>query len=453
MQFFRRLRHGVDSYFGIAASGSSFLTETRAGVTTFLTMAYVLVVNPQIIARAIGLPHIETQLMTSTALAAAIGTLVMGCVARFPFALAPGMGTAAYFAYTVVLGQGIPWQTALGAVFIGGVVFGFLSLTRCREIILNSIPLSLKLATTAGIGFFLAIIGFENAGFIVSHPATLVTLGSLRAPHALLALFGLLTIGALTTRGVRGTILIGIGLTTALAILTRAPVYNGAPFAGLSGHILQVPQWPVDLFMQMDLGRALDLGTFGIIFMFFFVDMFDSAGTLFALAEKCGFVDKAGRIPRANKAFFADATATMLGATLGTSSTLTYIESAAGVEEGGRTGFTSVVVAMLFMASLFAAPLAAAIPLVATAPALIIVGSMMMGDIGRIDWRDPGISIPAFLTIVAMPLTYSVANGISFGIIAFTALNLITGKFQRVHPVLAIVAGLLITRYVYLAGF
>lgn len=416
-------------------------------------MAYILFVNPQVLGKAINIPGIESQLLTTTALAAAFGTLVMALVARYPFAVAPGMGMNAYFTYSVVLGQGIPWQAALGAVFIGGVVFAMLSVARVRELILDAIPLPIKLATTAGIGLFLAIIGCENAGLVVAHPATLVTLGNLGSGGVLLSLFGLFTISALLAHRVRGAILIGIVLTTGLAILTRAPVYNGAAFPGLHGAIIQAPHWPVDLFMAMDLRQAFDLGIFGIIFIFLFVDLFDTAGSLFALSEKCGFLTPQGRIPRAGAAFFADATATMVGAGLGTSSTLTYIESAAGIEEGGRTGFSSIVVAFLFLLSIFVSPLAGVVPSVATAPAIIVVGAMMMANVGRIDWNDYAVSIPAFLTIIAMPLTYSIANGISFGIIAFTALNLITGKFQRVHPVLAVVAGLLITRYIYLAGF
>lgn len=444
----------LDDYFGMKSAGTRPSIELRAGITTFLTMGYILFVNPDILSQAIQIEgaNVFGQLLTATALAAGIGSILMGLLARYPFALAPGMGLNAYFAYTVVLGQGIAWQAALGAVFFSGLLFLVLSVVGARELIINSIPNSLKIATAAGIGLFLATIGAQNAGFVVASPATLVTLGNLSDPGVLLSILGLVVIGVLLTLRVPGAVLIGIALTSLVAILTGAPVYQGQPFGGFGGGIVQAPVWPTDLFFALDFGAALNVGILGIIFIFFFVDMFDTAGTLVGLSQVAGFADDKGRLPRATQAFSADAIATMSGALLGTSTTTSYIESAAGVEEGGRTGLTAVVVGLLFFVSIFFWPLAAAVPSAATAPALIVVGAMMMSRIGAIDWQDFSVAIPAFVTLVGMPLTYSIANGISFGIITYVLIKLLTGRFKDVHWLMVVLALLLVLRYVYLGG-
>lgn len=444
----------VDEYFGITAAGSSFRIEVRAGVTTFLTMAYILFVNPDILGKAIVIDghNLFAQILTATALAAAIGTLMMGVIAKYPYALAPGMGINAYFTFTVVMGQGVPWRTALGAVFISGVLFLILSVSGVRAWVVDAIPPSLKIGTAAGIGLFLAIIGASASGLVVDHPATLVTLGDLSAPGPLLAVAGVILIATLLARRLPGAILVGIFAISVVAIATDAPVFNGASFAGFQHGVVQSPAWPVDLIGALDIRGAFGLGLLSIVFVFLFVDFFDTAGTLMGLSEKAGFTDVQGRLPRANQAFSADAIATSVGAVLGTTSTTTYIESASGIEEGGRTGFTAVVVAILFAGSVFFWPLAAAVPSVATAPALIVVGAMMMSNLHRVKWADYTESVPVFLTIVLMPLTYSIANGISFGIVSFVAIRALAGRGREVHGLMYGLAALLVARYVYLGA-
>lgn len=448
----------LDRHFKISQSGSSVGVEIRAGITTFLTMAYILFVNPSILGAAIDVPDVNVfpQILTATAIAAAVGTLMMGLLARYPFALAPGMGLNAYFVSVVMMEKGVTWQIALGAVFISGILFLLLSLFGLREMIVNAIPLDIKIATAAGIGLFLAFIGCENAGFVVDQPFTLVTLGDLHSAGALLAVFGLLITGLLLALKMRGAILIGIVLTAALSIFSGAPVFGEAgnmhAFQGFNEGFIRAPAWPTDLFMKMDVMGALGLGALGVVFTFFFVDLLDTAGTLIGLSQKAGYLDKQGRIPRAQQAFASDAVATSLGAMMGTSTTTSYIESASGIEEGGRTGFTAIVVAALFLLSIFLWPLAGAIPAVSTAPALIIIGAMMISGIGKIDWEDYHVSIPAFLTIIGMPFTYSIANGISFGIISYTVLNLFSGRIRQVHWLMIVLAILLTARYIWLGA-
>lgn len=444
----------IERMFGVRSQGSTLGIEVRAGLTTFVTMAYILFVNPTILQNAIHLgagANTFGQLLTATALAAAVGTLLMGLLARYPFALAPGMGLNAYFTFTVVLGQGIPWQTALGAVFISGVLFLLLSVVGIREAILNAIPADLRVAIVAGIGLFLAFIGAQNAGLVVDHQATLVTLGDLGAPGPLLALFGLIVTTSLLALRVPGAILIGIVTTTALAMVTGAAVYQGEPFTGFADGVVASPVWPKDLFLSLDVGGALALGGLDIIFVFAFVDLFDTAGTLIGLSTKAKFTDGEGRLPRAGLAFSADALATIFGSLVGTSTTTSYIESASGVEEGGRTGLTAVVIAVLFGLSIFLWPLAAAIPAVATAPALIVVGALMLSDVGSIRWRQPVIAVSAFLTMILMPLTFSIANGIAAGLITFALGHLLTGRFRQVHWLVYILAALLVVRFAWLA--
>ena len=446
----------VERLFGLRAAGVTIGGELNAALTTFLTMAYILVVNPAILSEAIQLPGGASafpQLLTATALAAAFGTLLMGLLARYPFAVAPGMGLNAYFTYTVVLGQGVPWQTALGAVFISGVGFLFLSVAGVRTAVVRAIPRELRIATGAGIGLFLAIIGARNAGLVVDHPATLLTLGDVTSPGVLLAVLGLVVTVVLLALRVRAALVVGIAAVTGLAILLGAPVYAGGQvFSGFADGVVRAPAWPVDVAFALDLGAAVELGLVGIVFTFLFVDLFDTAGTLIGLADKAGVLDDEGSMPRASAAFASDALATAFGALAGTSTTTSYIESASGIEAGGRTGLVSVFVAAFFAASLFLWPLLAAIPAVATAPALIVVGAMMMHGVGRIDWSDHRVSVPAFVTMVGMPLTFSIANGIAFGIIGWTVIHAASGRARRVHWIVYTLTALLILRYGWLAS-
>jgi AGZA family xanthine/uracil permease-like MFS transporter len=446
----------IDRYFGIQAAGSNVSRELRAGVTTFLTMSYALFVNPQVLGNAIVIPNGFAKLLVVTALAAAVGSLLMGLVARYPFAQAPGMGLNAYFAYTVVLGLHIPWQTALGAVFISGSIFVVLSVLGVRQVVVRAIPTHLKFAVTAGIGMFLAFIGLKNAGIVIPSAATFVTLGPLLSPPGLIAIFGLVATAVLLIRRVPGAILYGILAATIAAIVTRAPVYPGphglARFAGFSGGLVALPVVPSGLFGALDLHAALGLGVLSVVFTFFFVDFFDATGTLVALADKAGILDAAGNLPRSRRTFACDGLAAMCGAVLGTSTTTAYIESASGIEEGGRTGLVAVTVAGLFLASTFLWPLAGVIPAAATSPALIVVGALMLDSLRTVAWEDYAVSISTFLTMIAMPLTFSIANGVSFGVISYTAIMLLSGRGRRVAPALYAVAALLIVRYVWLAG-
>ncbi len=446
---------GLDRYFHITERGSDVGTEVRAGITTFLAMAYIVIVNPAILSNGIFLSSpgdLFPQLIVVTCLAAAFGTLLMAMWAKLPFALAPGMGLNAYFTFTVVLGLGLAWQTALGAVFVSGILFAIIALTGLREYILNSIPLHLKHAITAGIGAFLAIIGFVGAGFLQDSPATFVTVGDFEGPLPWVAVGALVVTGALLAKKVKGAILLGIILTTIAVIILDLSAYNYGgealePWVGFSGGIFGF-EWPVDLIGAMDIGAALALGVVAVIFTFLFVDFFDTAGTLIGLTEKAGMLDEDGHIQAPRQAFATDGTATAVGAFLGTSSTTTYIESGAGVEEGGKTGLTSLVVAAFFLLAMLATPLAEAIPGVATSAALIIIGAMMMTGATKVDWTDYRKSIPAFLAIVGMPFTYSITFGISLALVAHTVLMAISGKIKEIHPVLWILTVLIVANEV-----
>jgi AGZA family xanthine/uracil permease-like MFS transporter len=447
----------VERYFGIARAGSTIPRELRAGLTTFLTMSYVLFVNPQVLGSAIHLPNGFAKLLIVTALAAAIGSALMALVARYPFAQAPGMGLNAYFAYTVVLGQKIPWETALGAVFVSGALFVALSLLGVRQAVVRAIPNALKFAVTAGIGMFLAFLGLRNAGAVVANPATFVALGSLVAPPVLVALFGLVITAALLVRRVPGAIVYGIIASTLLGIVTHAPLYPGphgalVPFGGFPDGVVALPVWPSGLIGALDIRGALALGAAAVVFTFFFVDFFDATGTLVGLASRAGYLDANGDMPRARRTFASDGLAAMAGAVLGTSTTTAYIESASGIEEGGRTGLTALTVSGLFVLATLLWPLAGVIPAAATAPALIVVGALMLSGLRGVDWDDYAVSIPVFLTIVAMPLTFSIANGVSFGVISYAAIKLLSGRGKEVDPLLYVVAALLVARYAWLAG-
>lgn len=444
----------LERVFAIKAAGSTTVGELRAGLTTFLTMAYILFVNPHILGAAITRPDVDylPQLMAATALAAAFGTLCMGLMARAPYALAPGMGLNAYFTYSVVLGQGVPWRTALGAVFISGCLFLVISAFGIRRTLLDAIPRSLKYASTAGIGCFLAFIGLKNGGLVVAHPETFVTMGSVTEPGAMLTLLGMFLTAGLIALRVQGAILIGILTTTVVAMLSGAPVFGGQAFAGFAGSPIQAPVLPGELFAAFDLVGALQLGLVGIVFTFLFVDFFDTAGTLIALSEKAGRLDEHGQIMQAGPAFCADALATMFGALMGTSSTTSYIESAAGIQEGGRTGLVSVVVALLFLLSLCAWPLVGIVPAAATAPALVLVGAAMMFACGRIAWEDTRESLPALLTVLGMPLTFSITNGLALGLVSHCLIQIGTGRARSVHPVLYLLTLLLLARFIFMAG-
>ncbi|MGC5616659.1 NCS2 family permease [Georgenia sp. Z1491] len=444
----------LDRWFGITASGSTIPRELRAGLVTFLTMSYILFVNPEVLGAAIDIPNGQVQLLMTTAMAAAIGCLLMGVIARYPFAQAPGMGLNAFFSFTVVLGMGVEWQTALGAVFISGILFVVLSVVGARKAIVMAIPMSLKLAIMAGIGCFLAFLGLRNAGLVITDEATLVTLGDLTAPDAWIAVVGLLITAVLLQLRIKGALLWGIIASAIIAIISRAEVYSSADgtpqaFQGFTDGIVAAPVWPSDLVGQLDIAGAIGIGLFSVVFTFFFVDFFDATGTLTGLAQKSGHLSETGDMPRAKTAFSMDGLATMVGATLGTSTVSAYVESASGIQDGGRTGVSSSFTGILFAASMLLWPVMGAVPGAATAPILVLVGAMMMDGIRHIDWDEIAEGVPSFLTIIVMPLTFSIANGVSIGVISYCAIQMFTGGIRKVHPVLYVVAILLAVRYVF----
>ena len=429
----------LDRYFRLTENHTNVRLEFLGGVTTFLTMAYIVVVNPQILSQA-GMP-VEGVLF-ATCLAAATATLVMGLYANYPIALAPGMSLNAYFTYSVCQGMHVPWRTALGVIFLSGVVFLLLTVTRVREQIVNGIPGCLKHSTAGGIGMFIAFVGLRNAKLVVANPATFVALGSFSNREAQLALVGLALMLILMTRKIHGAILIGIFGTTLLGILRGMATWPKAIFS--------LPH-PSSTWMQLDLRGALHLGLFEIVFVFLFVDLFDNVGTLVGVCEQGGFV-KDGKIPRVGRALVSDAVGTIFGAVSGTSTVTSYIESAAGVAAGARTGLSNIFVAVLFMLAAFCAPLAAAIPGYATAPALILVGALMTESIRRVEWAEFTEAIPAFVTLLATPLTFSIATGLSLGLISYTLVKVAAGRFREISPVIWILTALFILRYIYLAA-
>lgn len=417
----------MDRYFDFKGNGTSYRTETLAGITTFLAMAYILFVNPLILADA-GMP--QGAVFTATALSAAVGTLIMGILAKYPIGLAPGMGLNAFFAYTVVLGMGIDWEVALFAVFLSGVIFILITLTGLREIIINAIPQEMKFAAAAGIGFFIAFIGLKNAGIIVASEATFVTLGNVKSGPTLLALFGLFITAILLVRGINGGIFYGMIITSVVGIITGiipkpeqivGAIPSIAPTFGKAFAIDFSTVFTVDLFI--------------VILTFLFVVFFDTAGTLFAVASQAGLI-KDNKLPRAGKALLADASATTIGAVFGTSTTTAYVESSSGVAVGGRTGFAAIVTAILFLISLFFSPLLAVVTEQVTAAALIIVGVLMASSLAHIDWKKIEIAVPAFLTVAAMPLTYSIATGIAIGFVFYPITMIVKGKGKEVHPIM-----------------
>ncbi len=428
----------LERYFELEKHGTTVRTEIVAGFTTFMTMAYIIFVNPQILSDA-GMDL--GAVFVATCLAAAFASAFMGLYANYPIALAPGMGLNAYFTYGVVKGMGHSWETALGAVFLSGILFLLVSLTRIREWVIDSIPLSLKFATAAGIGMFLAIIGMKSAGIIQASPATLVTMGDLKTLPVALAVIGFLLMVALDSRKVPGAIIIGILAVTAAGIALGLNEFGG---------VVSLPPSVAPVFLKLDIMGALEVGLIAIVFTFFFVDVFDNTGTLLGVAHKAGLVGPDGKLPRVRRALTVDSTAAMAGAAIGTSTTTSYIESAAGVNAGGRTGLVAVTVAVLFIAALFFAPLAGSIPAFATAPALVYVACLMMSAIKEVDFSDATEYAPAVITVAAMPLTFSIAHGIAFGFIAYTGIKLLAGRFGDIKPAVAILAALFVAKFAFL---
>lgn len=432
----------MDRYFGFKENGTSYRKEIIAGLTTFLSMAYILFVNPPILGDA-GMD--VGAVFTATALAAALGTLIMGLLANYPIALAPGMGLNAFFAYSVVLGMGIDWQVALFGVFMSGLIFIFITLVGVRELIINAIPAELKYAAAAGIGLFIAFIGLKNAGIVVPSEATAVELGIIHAPTTLLAIFGLVITVILMVRGVRGGIFYGMILTSLAGVITGVietpeAIVGAVPsLAPTFGQAFAI-DWSSIFTVQLLI----------VILTFLFVDFFDTAGTLYGVANQAGFV-KDNKLPRANKALLADSSATSIGAILGTSTTTAYIESSSGVAAGGRTGFASVVTAVLFLIALFFSPLLAVVTNEVTAPALIIVGILMASSLGLIDWKKFEVAVPAFLTVVTMPLTYSIATGIAIGFILYPVTMICKGKGKDVHPIMYVLFFVFLAYFVFLS--
>jgi AGZA family xanthine/uracil permease-like MFS transporter len=429
-----------EGYFEFTRLATNWRTEILAGVTTFLTMAYIVLVNPAILAAA-GMPL--AAVTAATCLSAGFASIMMGIVARYPIALAPGMGLNAYFAYIVCIKMHIPWQTALGAVFLSGVIFLALTAVGIRQMILHAIPHELYAAVASGIGLFIALIGFRNAGLVVGDANTLVGLGNLRNPTAALALLGLLLMVALEVKKVRGAILIGVLSITGIAWAMHLTHWTPAP-GGLQSLAATA--------FQLDIRGALNKGLLEIVFIFFFVDLFDNLGTLVAVTKRAGLIEADHTIPRLNRILFTDATATVFGSLTGTSTVTSYVESTAGVAAGGRSGVTAIVTGLLFLAAIGAAPFVGIVPSAATAPALILVGSLMLSSIGEIHWHNPLVAVPAFLTMVLIPFTYSIANGLGFGIISWAVLHLVTGRFRKQDWLLYLLAALFLARFIYLGA-
>ncbi len=429
----------LENFFKLKENGTDVRTELLAGLTTFLTMAYIIFVNPSILGDA-GMP--KDAVFVATCLAAALGTLIMGLYANYPIALAPGMGLNAYFAYVVVKGMGLSWEIALGAVFISGCLFILVSVFKLREMIVNGIPHSIRTAITVGIGMFLGLIALRSAGIVVANPATLVGVGDLHLAPPLLAITGFFVIVALDKLRVKGAILIGILLVTVLSFFFAGNKFNGVVSA--------IPMITPTL-MKLDIMGALSVGILNVVLVFFLVELFDATGTLMGVANRAGLLVN-GKMERLNKALLADSVAIAGGSLLGTSSTTAYIESAAGVQAGGRTGLTAVAVALLFLACLFISPLAAVVPSYATAPALLYVACLMLRELVDIDWNDSTESIPAAIAALTMPFTYSIALGVAFGFISYAALKLLTGRASEVKLVVWIIAAVFMFKFAYLGA-
>lgn len=427
----------MKNFFKLDENKTTVRTEIIAGITTFMTMAYILAVNPNILS-ATGMD--KNALFTATALSALVATLVMALWAKLPFALAPGMGLNAFFAFTVVLGMGYSWQFALTAVFLEGVIFLILTAFNIRELIVNAIPMNMKHAISAGIGLFIAFIGMQNAGLIVNNDAVLVGLGDMGSPAVLVCLIGLVITGALLALKVKGALLIGIVVGTAIGIPLGVTTWP-------EGGLVAAPPSLEPILFKFDFSKVFTLDMLIVLFTFLFVDMFDTVGTLVGVSSKANMLDKDGKVPRVKQALFADAIGTTLGSMLGTSTVTTYVESASGVAEGGKTGLTSLSTAGMFLIALFLAPLFLMVPGAATAPALILVGSFMMSPILKVNFEDYTESIPVFLTVIMMPLTYSIAEGIVFGMLAYVLLKALSGRIKEVSIVMWVLTVLFVLKF------
>ena len=429
----------LNKLFGFDSKKHNVRTEIVAGITTFLTMSYILAVNPSMFGLLEGMP--AGAVFTTTALASVIGTLAMALLAKLPFGLAPGMGLNAFFVYSVCMGMGYSWQFALTAVFIEGLIFILLTVTNIREAIVNAIPKNLRYAVGGGIGLFIAFIGMQNAGIIVKDEATLVALGDITSGSALLAMIGLVITGVLYALNVKGAMLIGILATTFIGIPMGITEFKG---------VVSTPESIEPIFCKFEWNNIFTLDMLVVVFTFLFIDMFDTIGTLIGVSTKANMVDENGRIPNLKQAFMADSIATTAGAILGTSTTTTYVESAAGVAQGGRTGLTAFSIACCFAIALFFSPLFLSVPAAATAPVLIIVGMLMMEPVRNIDFDDATEAIPSFITLVMMPLAYSISAGILLGMIAYVVINVCCGKFKKITPTMYILAILFILKYIFI---
>ncbi|MDI6840948.1 MAG: NCS2 family permease [bacterium] len=438
----------LEKFFNFKSLGTNIRTEVIAGITTFMTMAYIIFVNPAILS-VTGMD--SGAVMVATCVATAVATIMIGIYANYPIALAPGMGMNAYFAYTVCIMMKIPWQIALGCVFIEGVIFILLTLSKFREALMNAIPDTIRIGAACGIGLLIAFVGLKDAGIVVGHPATLVRLGDLLSTPTLVAIFGLIVTSVLLAKRIKGAVFLGILITAVLGIPLGITKFQG---------IIGLPPPIAPTFLKFDILGALKMGLLAVIFVFLFMDIFDTAGTLAGVGEVGGFM-KNGKLPRVSRCLMSDAVGTIIGSICGTSTVTSYIESAAGISEGGRSGFTSVITGLLFLLALFFSPVAKMIgggyevsegiilhPI--TAPALIVVGSLMMGSIIKINWKEFSESIPAFLTIIIIPLTFSIANGLAIGFISFAAVKLLSGKGKEVNWIVYLLAILFILRFVYL---
>ena len=434
----------IAEFFKFDAQNTNWRAEITGGITTFVTMAYIIAVNPGMLSDALG-NDLFPELLFATCASAAIATILMGLLANYPFALAPGMGLNAFFTYTIVLGMGVHWKLAMGVVLASGLLFLLLTVLRVREAIITAVPQPLKRAAAAGIGLFIAFIGLKNAGLIVDNQATLVSLGDVRTGPIGLALVGLLGTAIMLTRGIRGAILLGV-----IGVAFLSMIFGLTPWpAG----IVSLPVWPTSLFGEAvyHLPLAFHMAVIELVFAFLFVDLFDTMGTLVGLSERSGFLNKRGQLPRANRALLSDSVGTVFGSVLGTSTVTTYIESAAGITSGARTGFASLVTGGLFICALFLTPLVQAIPPFATAPALIVVGVMMMAPAARIAWDDVSDALPAFLTLIAIPLTFSIADGLALGLVAYPIIKRLSKKGSEVHPLIDVLAIIFILKYVFMA--
>lgn len=431
----------LEKLFGFDPAKHNVKTEIMAGIVTFLTMSYILAINPNTFSNLAGQGMDTEAVFTATALAAIIGTLLMAFYAKLPFGLAPGIGLTAFFVFTVCLTMGYSWQFALTAVFIEGIIFIILTLTNIRSLIVDAIPMSMKKAIGAGIGLFIAFIGMQNAGIIVNSDATLVVLGDCTSGSALLAIIGIVICSFFTILHIKGGLLVGILITTIIGIPMGITHLDG---------IVDAPPSVAPIFCQFQWDQICSLDMVVVVFTFLFIDMFDTMGTLIGVSGRAGFIDEKGNMPRLNQAFMADAVATVCGSALGTSTTTTYVESAAGVAQGGRSGLTAFVTAVCFALSLLFAPLFLAIPSAATAPALILVGLFMVAPLKDLDYDDYSESIPAFFTLILMPLAYSISDGILIGIIFYVVVNMITGNFKKLTPTMYILALIFILRYCFI---